>query len=975
MSRKSAIILVILLIAANALATTYYVDSAGGSDGNSGTGELNAWQTLTNVNSTAFSAGDSILFKANGYWTGKLNPKGSGTSGNPIIIDMYGTGNKPIIDGNGSTGDGVLYFHNQEYWEANNLELTNDAGSEGDRRGVSITASNYGTVDHIYLMDLYIHDIDGTIGGTTAAKRTGGINIRCTGDSSTNTRFNDILIENCVISICDGSGISTETVSSAYPGTSDWTRRKFTNFVVRGNTINDISKNAMIIRMTDESCLIEYNLCWDTAYRTGTGNTIFSRSARGTVFQFNEGYLNRTTDFDGCLYDADIDSPGCVFQYSYSHDNNHGLFWSMYGNDDDDIIVRYNISQNDKGALIRLTSGAGDTQIYNNVFYIPAHLSPRIIWESTSTTTPARNFYYYNNIFYNLSSSATYNYGGDTHYNRFFSHNIFYGNHPSGEPSDPFKLTSNPMFVSPGSGGIGIDTVDGYKLQAGSPAIDSGMEISNNGGRDYWGNPVPFNGTTDRGAHEYGTEDGVLLDSTSTDPTAVSPIPVTATFSQSKTGFEAADVVITNATINNFSGSGTDYSFDLTPIALGTVTAQIPENVTDQGNTASNLFSRVYQESLPSPWQNIDLDSSGPAGNTTYSDGVFTVTGGGADLVDPVDGSQFVYRSLNGDGEISARVLSVDNTHAEAKAAVMIREDLTNSSIYAMAMVTASNGVGYQYVDSIAMGTPVQLFADGFEACFANWTSNAYCSSSSYAGVNSCKMNDTDYAETPVSTSGYFNTTVQYARNLSGLSSGDIFVSEWYDGGSWNTIESISTGFTGWTLVSPIALPSGADNNPDFMFRVRVSAGADFAYVDAVEVIAALPGSSGGTSAPNGLSAPYWISVVRNGNTFSFHNSPDGLTWSQSGSAVIPMASNAYIGMAVTSNQVDELCTAEFDNVFYGLPADISGNGVVDIDDLRILSSYWLQGSSIADIAPVPVDGTVDFLDFSVIAEYWLDSY
>jgi hypothetical protein len=483
-------------------AATYYVDSVAGNDSSNGTSLATPWKTLTKVNTPTFQPGDQILFKANGIWVGQLTPKGSGNAGSPIKIDMYGTGSKPLIAAGSLAGKGALYFYNQEYWEVSSLELTHDAGAEGDRRGVQIAAKNFGTVDHFVLRDLYIHHIDGIIDSTNEAKRTGGINIRCTGDT-TATRFNDILIENCIISACDGSGISTETYATDYPGTTNWDIRKFTNLIIRGNTINDISKNAMIIRMTDESCLVEYNLCYDTAFRALTGNTIFSRSARGTVFQYNEGYLNRTTDFDGCLYDADIDSPGCIFQYSYSHDNNHGLFWNMYGNDDADIIVRYNISQNDKGALIRLTSEAGDTQIYNNVFYIPSHLSPKIIWESDSTVTPARNFYYYNNIFYNLSPTATYDYGGDIHYNRFFSHNVFYGNHPSGEPTDLNKLTSDPKFVSPGTGGIGLDTVGGYKLQANSPCIDSGLSVAGNGGQDYWGNSVPCNGITDRGAHEY----------------------------------------------------------------------------------------------------------------------------------------------------------------------------------------------------------------------------------------------------------------------------------------------------------------------------------------------------------------------------------------------------------------------------------------------------------------------------------------
>ncbi|MHC4623777.1 MAG: choice-of-anchor Q domain-containing protein [Planctomycetota bacterium] len=40
-----------------------------------------------------------------------------------------------------------------------------------------------------------------------------------------------------------------------------------------------------------------------------------------------------------------------------------------------------------------------------------------------------------------------------------------------------------------------------YKLQPGSPAINTGRLVSGNGGQDFWGNTVP-NGVTDRGAHE-----------------------------------------------------------------------------------------------------------------------------------------------------------------------------------------------------------------------------------------------------------------------------------------------------------------------------------------------------------------------------------------------------------------------------------------------------------------------------------------
>ncbi len=507
------ILSVFVITAGQALAvnTTYYVDSVNGSDSNNGTSPATAWKTLTKVNNTTFGQGDNILFKAGCSWTGttQLYPKGSGVSGNPIRIDTYGAGPKPIINAGLATGNGTVYLYNQSYWEINNLEITSNSATEGDRRGVQIRASNSGTWNHIYLKNLYIHNIAGIIDSTEEAKRTGGINIRST---HTSARFNDILIENCVISSCDGSGISTETYGSVYPGTSTWDSRKFTNLIIRGNTINDISKNAMIIRMTDETCLIEHNLCYDTAFRAGSGNTIFSRSSRGTIFQFNEGYLNRAYNpdgTDGSLYDADIDSPQCVFQYSYSHENNEGLFWYMEenGTEDSNVIVRYNISRNDKGALIRLTSSSGDAKIYNNVFYIPANLSPRIIWESTSTVLPARTYSYYNNIFYNLSPNATYTFSDGGHYNRIFSHNVFYGFHPANEPSDSDKFTSDPMFVNPDSGGIGLDSVDGYMLRPYSPCIDTGMTVAGNGGQDYWGNPVPVNGAADRGANEYITGD------------------------------------------------------------------------------------------------------------------------------------------------------------------------------------------------------------------------------------------------------------------------------------------------------------------------------------------------------------------------------------------------------------------------------------------------------------------------------------
>ena len=60
----------------------------------------------------------------------------------------------------------------------------------------------------------------------------------------------------------------------------------------------------------------------------------------------------------------------------------------------------------------------------------------------------------------------------------------------------------------------------------------------------------------------------------------------------------------------------------------------------------------------------------------------------------------------------------------------------------------------------------------------------------------------------------------------------------------------------------------------------------------------------------------YWVKVTRSGNTFSGYISPDAVNWTQVGSTqTISMATNVYVGFAVTSSNSSTLATASFDNV------------------------------------------------------------
>ncbi|MHB9028485.1 MAG: right-handed parallel beta-helix repeat-containing protein, partial [Candidatus Latescibacterota bacterium] len=80
------------------LAATYYVDAAGGNDGNSGASSDAPWRTVGKVNRSRFSPGDQILFRRGQTWRETLVIPSSGVSGRHIVFGAYGSGNKPVFD-------------------------------------------------------------------------------------------------------------------------------------------------------------------------------------------------------------------------------------------------------------------------------------------------------------------------------------------------------------------------------------------------------------------------------------------------------------------------------------------------------------------------------------------------------------------------------------------------------------------------------------------------------------------------------------------------------------------------------------------------------------------------------------------------------------------------------------------------------------------------------------------------------------
>jgi hypothetical protein len=75
-------------------------------------------------------------------------------------------------------------------------------------------------------------------------------------------------------------------------------------------------------------------------------------------------------------------------------------------------------------------------------------------------------------------------------------------------------------------------------------------------------------------------------------------------------------------------------------------------------------------------------------------------------------------------------------------------------------------------------------------------------------------------------------------------------------------------------------------------------------------------GGSCGYAQSTGKAGPYWVRVVRSGNSFTAYHSPDAAAWTQVGAAqTIPMGTSVYVGLCVTSHNITELNTSTFDSV------------------------------------------------------------
>jgi hypothetical protein len=284
--------------------------------------------------------------------------------------------------------------------------------------------------------------------------------------------------------------------------------------------------------------------------------------------------------------------------------------------------------------------------------------------------------------------------------------------------------------------------------------------------------------------------------------------------SQTVTAGGGTNYTATVSAINGFSGT---VSFSVSGLPSGATGSFNPASVNGSGSstltvsTATNTPAGTYTltvsgtsgslahnnsvtlvvnaisggGALPAGWTDKDIGAVGNAGSAVWTNGVFTIKGGGADIWGTNDELNYAFMSATNNFTITAEVTGLNSANAWSKSGVMVRGTTAPNSAYVGLYVTIGNGVSMQF------------------------------------------------------------------RPANGASAIDL-------------------------------------------------------------------------ARQTGLTAPYWVQLVRSGNTFTGYSSPDGVNWTLVGQTNVTMAGKVYAGLPVCAHDNTAVNTSTFANVSIATSVSLS---------------------------------------------------
>jgi hypothetical protein len=466
----------------------YYVDPAGG-DRNLGT-EASPWRNISRVNQADLEPGDCIHFQGGERFVGTLefDRDDSGAPGKEIVVTSYGRG-RAIIE----ACDGSAVKANEcDHFIIRDIDMVGSGRKAGNTAdGVCIVNSQSPQVDHVEISGFRGSGllVDGVRDAKVAyvyAHDNGSAGISV-GHCRRSARVH---IEHCVADNNAGDPSNLTNHSG--------------NGIVAGNA---------------DDVLIEYceasNNGWDMP-RQGNGPVgIWAWDCNHAVIRFCISHDNKSPGDDGGGFDLDGGAVNSICQYNLSyHNEGPGYFLCQYPGAPDfkNNIIRYNISYND-GVKNNRRSGidvfsaspnAWGCQVYNNTVY--NENGPAVGFGGL----PMPDVVFRNNVFVCAGPVI----GGDAPRGRF-ENNVYWpadhqplsfdgyaslaewalatgqekiGGTVVGKCTDPKLVRADStMPTEPAK----LADLTAYKLQSDSPCLNAGVLIKDNGGRDFWGRPVP----------------------------------------------------------------------------------------------------------------------------------------------------------------------------------------------------------------------------------------------------------------------------------------------------------------------------------------------------------------------------------------------------------------------------------------------------------------------------------------------------
>ena len=335
--------------------------------------------------------------------------------------------------------------------------------------------------------------------------------------------------------------------------------------------------------------------------------------------------------------------------------------------------------------------------------------------------------------------------------------------------------------------------------------------------------------------------------------------------------------------------------------------------------------------------------------------GRYRVTASGSGIGSSSDSGSFVCHPFDVDGSISALVTSVESTTINAMAGVMVRESLAVGSPHMYTAInptsgavvqtrTSSNAVTSTSVANGAVNAPYWVrvvrsgnsFTQFISPDSVTWTNVGTQTISMNTVAEAC-LASTSAVINDTSVALYDGVSVVPAPWLPSDIGAPLPGSSMFDGTSY-TLLAAGAGFGGtsdaghllcrpvtsgdWTLSVRVVSEEvvGGVYQAGVMFRASITATSVHTFMS----ISSSGNSynyyrsttAGGTSTTLTTGTPpYWVRIVKVGDTYTASRSTNGSTWSVVGTVTISMGSTPYACLAASSRTATRGGFAVFDNL------------------------------------------------------------